>query len=125
MNAKNNITISLKFWEQNDFEPIILYSDYQSCMKTKTLSDMGRLRNFILHWFFLKKYLKLDVKGWEEKNSWNKKTSIQHIVESKISIIWKYFHDSYSVEGLKQSVQIMGLQEECLQHCNKSNVNFL
>lgn len=32
MNAKNNIAMSLKFWGQNDFEPIILYSDNQSIM---------------------------------------------------------------------------------------------
>ena len=32
MNAKNNITMSLKFWGQNDFEPIILYTDKQSIM---------------------------------------------------------------------------------------------
>lgn len=39
-------TMSLKFWGQNDFEPITLYSDKQSIMHKDMFSDMGRLGNF-------------------------------------------------------------------------------
>lgn len=47
--AKSDITMPLKSGKQSDFEPLFPYSDNQSCMKIKTVSDIDQ--KFCLHIF--------------------------------------------------------------------------